>query len=412
MATNVVTAMIRPTYGEREARVRPLFRTGILVLHGKVSFLKGTPGPDGNPLRKVVHLRPGSLLVPYWHARGGNGARVRGHLHYRNLYDAIRGQEYTRDFYEASDGEVASLRLSAESATAAIKLFLRYGQLDAAKRNLLDAALRRIIELQARKGDPRSPLKRQTALQAARAMKETDRLRRKNPGARSARVASAAHRIELRLSDVRSICNAIGPRYAGLLAEQDRIWTECFGVAWRELSVVGSALDENSQGGIPDPTFDLDYSLAVAEDALSTIDVEPYLAARDTIMGEIRLARGHVRKNRFARAKEFVLRARSGIQHKRAGRRLHEILVKLALLAERGATSDLIGFSAPLMSIVDELKEYRDHMAVLDDSSLERPVKEFVSGKVGDAISALMTTRTGTRLTDAKEALKEALDRL
>lgn len=394
MATNVVTATIRPVYGERQAPVRPLFRTGILVLRDTALYRKGQKGLRGESLKKPVSLIAGCILVPNW-----SGREKPTHACYRSIYDAIRGAEHTLQTYQASNGELASLPLSIESGMRIIRMFLRYGRLsDDQRRELQNVTSRLAVEYDR----VRNPHKVRARIQLGAATQETDRLGRKNPRARLARVAGAVANFEFRLADARALTQAVGPRKTALLLELDRLWTDGWIVAWRALGIAEDALR--------DPVGDVDVLclLDQAAQAMNTIDVQPYLAAREEICGEILLARSNVLRLRPEAARELVARSREAIRFKRAGYSLHEILLAYSLLVT-GAGEDVD--LATLTEVKYDLEGFVVRFASLSEASLKRQVKQ----RVLDAIEAgllQLTSRSPDRYELAKAEFVRALSYL
>lgn len=396
------TLVIRPKFGERSARVRELFRTRIKITREPVEYKKGERDLHGDPLLETMEISEGAVLVPIWN----DNPRPQDYI-YRDIYEAIRGQEYTSDGYQAPAGEINSLRMSADAAHSAIRLFLDYGNLTRDKRGFLKSLL---FGLSIKHGGSRNPEKKEAARKFEMASEEADSLGRPNPGARAARTVAGGNRLELRREQVAALVQAIGPRRTALLSELDRLWTDGWLLVWREIKNAEEALDasvcQRSGNGIPRR---LTHALDAAESALETIDVEPFLSGRFMVASELASARSNVLRHRWNRAREDLLRSQECIRFKKAGRRLHEIILDLSLYtANRKADGTVVPLNDAI-GIRNALGDFRERFEPLSEKHLRRPIKAEVETLVGAAQDELLNRATFSRLEKAKEYLKGAL---
>lgn len=293
------------------------------------------------------------------------------HLAYGDITAAIRGQGYAHDGYHRRGGEVEQVSLSRDAAKDVIRLFLRYGQLSDEQRRALRLELTELTRVGARAFNVE---KVKAGRQLGQAAEERDSRGRPNPGARSARVASAVHLHNLRIGQIRAISQVVDSRRLALISEDDRMWSDGWVPCYRELERVANAL--NDQSGVYRAPLkgDCVYDLNQAFFALETIDVQPYLSARDRVQSEILSARGHIRRGRYAEAHEDVNRALQGIRLKRAGRELHRILFAYSLSTAKGRVN-----VEELGLVAADIRSFLDRFGPLEEDLLRRPVKAKVT---------------------------------
>ena len=398
---DVGITVIRPKFGERRVKVRKLFRTHIKVLREPVVFGKGTRDLHGDSLPHDEQIAAGAVLVPIW-----NGQSRPQDFVYWGIYDAIRGQEHTGDGYQAPEGEIASLRVSVAAAREAIKTFIMWGGLDRGGRRALNALLLEISEDHER---ARNPEKKGASQKFAQASEELDSRGRENPGARAARTVAGRDRLELRQGQVAAICQAIGPRRTALISELDRIWTDGWLRVWHELTDAAKALEAVCDGTAGNaPLRLIDNCLYAADQALESIDVEPFLSSRHVILSEINMARSNLARDRWNQARDEILRSLEGIQFKKAGLKLHEVLLGVSLCAAGGGDASPVPVGE-VRKIRDQVGDFRERFARLSERRLKRPLKAEVEVLLGAAQEALVGKMTFAGLKQAAEYLKGAL---
>lgn len=393
--------VIRTRFGTRRVLVRELFSTHIKVMRKPVLFRKGARGLHGHPLSCDVQIGAGAVLVSIW-----NGQLWPQDYVYPDIYGAIRGQEYTKDGYQAPDGEIASLRVSVAAAREAIKTFIKWGGLDRGERRALSALLSEISVAHER---ARNPEKKEASLKFARASEELDSQGRVNPGARAARTVAGRDRLELRREQVAAICQAIGPRRTALISELDRMWTDGWLRVWRELSEAAEALEAVCSGTAENKPLQLITDCLDAADlALGGIDVEPFLSGRHVVLSEINMARSNLARHRWSQARDEILRSLEGIQFKKAGLKLHEVLLGLSLCAAGGNDASPVPVEE-VRRIRDQVGDFRERFARLSEKRLKRPLKAEVEVLLAAAQDALLGKVTFAGLKQAAEYLKGAL---
>lgn len=391
---------VRPAFGERKVRARELYRTRVLVLKERLLFLAGSRALDGSVLAKDRTLSDGTVFVPYWNGRSLPPGRSRPmHLAYRDITAAIRGQGYAHDGYHRRGGEVERVSLSRDAAKDVIRLFLRYGQLSDDERTALRRELSELTRIGIRAFNV---LKVKAGRQLGHAAEERDSRGRPNPGARSARVASAVHLHTVRIGQIRAISQVVDSRRLALISEDERMWSDGWVPCYRELERVVQTLNDVSI--LPGEPFKRDcvYDLNQAFLALETIDVQPYLSARDRVQSEILSARGHIRRGRYPEAHEDVNRALQGIRLKRAGRELHRILFAYSLSTAKGRVN-----AAELDQIANDITVFLEKFVLITEHLLRRPVKEKVLAQLNDA-RALITSRPALWARDVKQLIRSS----